>query len=338
MNNLVNNFNSGFADLEGDMYDFRDLRMENWDALERDLLFETATKLPGDLKHIQQAQQQYRADQVASLVAVSTMSSKCPSPGLHPLPLPMKSATLNVVSNASKVNHERNPGKSSTSELILVGQSIKPPQGLKRDKGEGSPRGAPSSSTFTAAPLVEEASTKKLKLTPAEKKEKKLQAQIISKEKRRERNRILARKTRAKRKVELASLVEDVRALQKENGILRDLVTGAMPIPGDQRMERVERPSRRCCLFDGQIPEDIIEIVRKMSGLAGGPLSPDMAFCVTNALNVLNPIVYVSPGFVMLTGYPLGDILGKNCNILQGPETNPNDVRATYAWRQYLHI
>jgi diguanylate cyclase (GGDEF)-like protein/PAS domain S-box-containing protein len=40
------------------------------------------------------------------------------------------------------------------------------------------------------------------------------------------------------------------------------------------------------------------------------------------------PITYVSPGFEALTGYRAPDVLGRNCNILQGPDTDPDAVMA----------
>ncbi|KQO74568.1 PAS domain S-box protein [Methylobacterium sp. Leaf88] len=40
-----------------------------------------------------------------------------------------------------------------------------------------------------------------------------------------------------------------------------------------------------------------------------------------------NPIVYVNDAFVKLTGYERSEIIGRNCRFLQGPETNPEDVK-----------
>ena len=34
------------------------------------------------------------------------------------------------------------------------------------------------------------------------------------------------------------------------------------------------------------------------------------------------PVVYANQGFQRLTGYPLGEVLGRNCRFLQGPKTN----------------
>jgi PAS domain S-box-containing protein len=48
---------------------------------------------------------------------------------------------------------------------------------------------------------------------------------------------------------------------------------------------------------------------------------------ITIAINVANlPLIYANSGFAELTGYPIGDILGRNCRFLQGPATNPNHI------------
>ena len=50
------------------------------------------------------------------------------------------------------------------------------------------------------------------------------------------------------------------------------------------------------------------------------------SFCVTNAVATDNPIVYASPGFMELTGYDIHGILGHNCRLLQGKDTDRNEV------------
>jgi PAS domain S-box-containing protein len=39
-----------------------------------------------------------------------------------------------------------------------------------------------------------------------------------------------------------------------------------------------------------------------------------------------NPIIYTSPGFERLTGYPTEEVLGRNCRFLQGKDTDPGAV------------
>ncbi|MCL4796144.1 MAG: SpoIIE family protein phosphatase [Bryobacteraceae bacterium] len=38
------------------------------------------------------------------------------------------------------------------------------------------------------------------------------------------------------------------------------------------------------------------------------------------------PLIYINAGFERLTGYPVAEVLGRNCRFLQGPETDPATV------------
>ncbi len=44
---------------------------------------------------------------------------------------------------------------------------------------------------------------------------------------------------------------------------------------------------------------------------------------ITDATKADHPIVYASPGFERLSGYPAAEVLGRNCRFLQGPGTDP---------------
>ena len=46
-------------------------------------------------------------------------------------------------------------------------------------------------------------------------------------------------------------------------------------------------------------------------------------FLITDPHQAGNPIVYASPGFLLLTGYPISGVLGRNCRFMQGPLTDP---------------
>ncbi len=43
---------------------------------------------------------------------------------------------------------------------------------------------------------------------------------------------------------------------------------------------------------------------------------------ITEAGGADNPIVYTSPGFERMTGYPAAEVLGRDCRFLQGPDTD----------------
>merc|ERR1711991_704284 len=38
------------------------------------------------------------------------------------------------------------------------------------------------------------------------------------------------------------------------------------------------------------------------------------------------PIIYASPMFLEMTGYPVEEVVGKNCRFLQGKDTDKGDV------------
>jgi PAS domain S-box-containing protein len=44
-----------------------------------------------------------------------------------------------------------------------------------------------------------------------------------------------------------------------------------------------------------------------------------------------NPIQYATPAFCALTGYSLAELAGRNCRLLQGPDTDPEAVAAIRA-------
>ncbi len=47
---------------------------------------------------------------------------------------------------------------------------------------------------------------------------------------------------------------------------------------------------------------------------------------ITDARQPDNPVIYVSPGFERMTGYPANEVIGRNCRFLQGKETDPDTV------------
>jgi len=51
-----------------------------------------------------------------------------------------------------------------------------------------------------------------------------------------------------------------------------------------------------------------------------------LAMVLSNPRRPDNPLEFVNSAFCGLTGYPEGDILGRNCRFLQGPDTDPDVV------------
>nr|AML77534.1 putative LOV domain-containing protein [Rhodochaete parvula] len=54
----------------------------------------------------------------------------------------------------------------------------------------------------------------------------------------------------------------------------------------------------------------------------------NVLFVVTDPTLPDNGLVYVSPSFREHTGYDIEDILYRNCRFLQGPNTDPRDIRS----------
>lgn len=52
-----------------------------------------------------------------------------------------------------------------------------------------------------------------------------------------------------------------------------------------------------------------------------------VGLAITNPLEENNPIVVVNPKFESMTGYSAKEVIGKNCDILQGPDTDPATAR-----------
>mmetsp|Transcript_28559 Transcript_28559/g.60268 ORF Transcript_28559/g.60268 Transcript_28559/m.60268 type:complete len:186 (+) Transcript_28559:151-708(+) len=52
-----------------------------------------------------------------------------------------------------------------------------------------------------------------------------------------------------------------------------------------------------------------------------------VSFCVTDPHQEDNPVIYVSEGFLRLTGYDYDEVVGRNCRFLQGAETAPEDTQ-----------
>ena len=148
---------------------------------------------------------------------------------------------------------------------------------------------------------------------------------VAAKERRRERNKVLARKTRVKKKAELELLRDQVNLLQAENGRLRKIVKARLPSSVGAHL---------LCAGDLDLPDAVaaaVQIMVQKAETSHGQLfvtlkSAQRSFCISNAQARDQPIVYASPGFVQLTGYPPAEILGRNCRFLQGPGTDAEEV------------
>ena len=53
-----------------------------------------------------------------------------------------------------------------------------------------------------------------------------------------------------------------------------------------------------------------------------------MPMLITDARQRDNPIAFANEAFTELTGYGREELLGRNCRMLQGPDTDPDLIEA----------
>ena len=56
-------------------------------------------------------------------------------------------------------------------------------------------------------------------------------------------------------------------------------------------------------------------------------IATEMSFTITDPRLPDDPLVWVNPSFTRLTGYRLDEVVGRNCRLLQGPNTDPSAIR-----------
>ena len=143
-------------------------------------------------------------------------------------------------------------------------------------------------------------------------------------ERRRERNRVLARRTRLRKKFFFESLQKKVMALKRENtklkGIVKDKLADAAPEVLGSCTAKL--PS----IVTESMAEASTLLDRSDFNLVKALQMAQQSFVVTDPSLPDNPIVFASQGFLDITGYGMGQVLGRNCRFLQGPDTDPEAV------------
>jgi PAS domain S-box-containing protein len=140
---------------------------------------------------------------------------------------------------------------------------------------------------------------------------------------RRERNREHAKRSRLRKKFLLESLQEEIHGLEEQLSAFKKALKQEVPdkaaqiitnICGDKdKFTPLPMPSGF-----GPVKTLMEPDFRLMSALSGSQQN----FAISDPTLPDNPIVYVSQGFLDLTGYTLDQVLGRNCRFLQGPGTD----------------
>lgn len=154
--------------------------------------------------------------------------------------------------------------------------------------------------------------------------------QLTAKQKleRRERNREHAKRSRLRKKFLLESLQEQIHGLQEQLDKFKKTIRTEIPAPKAEELideicghENQYTPLPMPSGF-GPVKTLMEPDFRLMSALSGSQQN----FAISDPTLPDNPIVYVSQGFLDLTGYQLDQVLGRNCRFLQGPGTDQSAV------------
>jgi sigma-B regulation protein RsbU (phosphoserine phosphatase) len=121
-----------------------------------------------------------------------------------------------------------------------------------------------------------------------------------------------------------------------------------VPGPWGERAAKSASPSKEVKFAGGRIGEALTSDTSGQPTTAGWPRDvADWLALKDRALDVAaegitiadarqpdRPLIYVNQGFERMTGYPVADVLGRNCRFLQGPETDAAavaEIRAALA-------
>lgn len=144
--------------------------------------------------------------------------------------------------------------------------------------------------------------------------------------KRRERNKIFAREIRQRKKCSQEALHSRMVDLAAENRMLKALIKEKLS--GSAQEEVLSQcvpynmpPEASSC---ATIALDLLE--KGDYGLIRSIQSGQRSYLITDPKLPDNPIVYASPQFLDLTGYSLGEVIGRNCRFLQGSATDPRAI------------
>lgn len=144
---------------------------------------------------------------------------------------------------------------------------------------------------------------------------------------RRERNREHAKRSRLRKKFLLESLQEQIHGLEEQIDGLKESIKKEVPQKAEQIIKDVCGDKEKFTPLPmpsgfGPVKTIMEPDFRLMSALSGSQQN----FAISDPTLPDNPIVYVSQGFLDLTGYTLDQVLGRNCRFLQGPGTDQSAV------------
>lgn len=130
-----------------------------------------------------------------------------------------------------------------------------------------------------------------------------------------------------RKKFLLESLQEQIHGLQAEIETLKDIIKEELPDKAEALLSKLTGDKSKFTPLPmpsgfGPVKTLMEPDFRLMNALSGSQQN----FAISDPSLPDNPIVYVSQGFLDLTGYTLDQVLGRNCRFLQGPGTDQSAV------------
>ena len=71
---------------------------------------------------------------------------------------------------------------------------------------------------------------------------------------------------------------------------------------------------------------ELLRLDEENRRLAAAIEATGVGIVITNPSLPENQVIFVNPAFTRITGYKPDDVIGRNCRLLQGPDTDPRDI------------
>ena len=152
--------------------------------------------------------------------------------------------------------------------------------------------------------------------------------EVQSEKKRKQMNAKHAKNARERKKNLMEHLEMEQQALQEENRRLRRIVKHHIPHAAQTILGECSYKPRGCGkgLFHGGTSSSSKKLATSDFDLIEALTVGKQSFVLTNPRIPDNPIVYASCSFLKMTGYTRDQLIGKNCRLLQGPETSRESI------------
>jgi len=229
-------------------------------------------------------------------------------------PVPSSATTSTPTPLMSNNEFYAQSSQQKTQQEITIPQKRKAESSVN-GQSEQKPLVSTSSDSITISSVKKESTSTSKSLTDQQKIE------------RRERNRKHAKRSRLRKKFLLESLQEQINGLQSEIESMKSIIKRECPDKAENLLESVSGPKGKFTPLPmpsgfGPVKTLMEPDFRLMTSLSGSQQN----FAISDPSLPDNPIVYVSQGFLELTGYSLNQVLGRNCRFLQGPGTDQSAV------------